>query len=143
MLLLPSTVLAIISIFSNKEITWLDAKVFSIFPEFSLGRERKYFQIIEANLTNTIIGVFFIIGALLVSFSKEENEDEYIAQLRLKSLMWAVLINYLFLILAFLFIFNIAFISVMLYNMFTVLIIFILKFHISLYKSSKFLNSEK
>jgi hypothetical protein len=142
-LLIPSFILGIISLYSNAEIKWLDAKVFSILPELSIGEPNKYFQIIEANLTNTILGIFCIIGALLVSFSKEKIEDEYIAEIRLNALMWSVLINYVILILAFLLIYDFGFFTVTIFNMYTVPIIFIIKFHYSLYQSSKQMNSEK
>jgi hypothetical protein len=97
----------------------------------------------EINIIQTLIGVLFIIGGLLIMFSKEKIEDEYITKIRLTSLLWAVFINYILLILAFIFVYNLAFISVMICNMFTILIIFIIRFHFLLYKNSKNLVSEK
>jgi fatty acid desaturase len=80
---------------------------------------------------------------VLVGFSKEKEEDEFIRELRLSSLLWAVLISYALLLLAFLTIYGFAFFSVMVYNMFTVLVIFIIRFHYLLYKNAKGLPNEK
>ena len=68
---------------------------------------------------------------------KEKKEDEYISKLRLSSLLWAVLINYTLLLLAFLFVYGEPFIPIIIYSMFTVLIIFIARFNYILYRNSK------
>src|SRR5699024_10076420 len=108
----------------------INATVFALYADEILGKAH-YFNFIKTDIVNTLIGVLFIIGGLMVSFSSERNEDEYIANLRLNSLLWAVLVNYLILLLMFLFIYGLGFLNVMVYNMFTVLIIFIAKFHYS------------
>ncbi|WP_341842066.1 hypothetical protein [Chitinophaga caseinilytica] len=78
------------------------------------------------------IGIF--VGLLLVSFSREKDEDEYISKIRLESLQLAVLVNYVLLILATVFIYDMAYFNVMIYNMFTILLIFIIRFHFLLYR---------
>jgi hypothetical protein len=95
------------------------------------------------DITNTLVGVVFITGAILVGFSREKKEDEYIANLRLSSLLWAVFVSYLLLLLAFIFIYGGAFFMVMVYNMFTVMVIFIIRFNYLLYKNSKPVSDEK
>ncbi len=141
-ILFPSLILGIISIIAKFELEWLNAKVFAIFHNEFMGK-RSYFTFVEVNITNTIIGVLFITGALLVGFSREKREDEYIAGTRLSSLLWAVAVNYILLLLAFIFIYGSPFLDVMLYNMFTVLILFIARFHYVLYKNSKSVPDEK
>ena len=54
-----------------------------------------------------------------------------------------VKINYILLLLAFLFVYGTDFLIVMIYNMFTVLIIFIVRFNYILYKNSKTAPDEK
>lgn len=105
--------------------------------EEQLMDKTHYFTMVNTNITNTLIGLLFIIGGLLVSFSKEKNEDEFIQSLRLSSLSWAILANYLLLVFAFLFIYGIAFLQVMIYNMFTTLVIYIIRFNYVLYRYSK------
>ncbi len=135
-LLIPSSVLGIISIINGFE--WLKWEVHvpaiinsDLLTPSCIG------CITKTNIVNTLLGFLFITGALLVSFSKEKNEDEFIASLRQSSLLWAVLLNYILLALAFLFIYGLAFLQVMLYNMFTVLIIYIIRFNYVLVCSNK------
>jgi len=141
-ILIPAAILGIILTFTDFQKIPLNAKVFAIFSDEILGKNQS-FTFIYTNITNTIVGILFIAGALLVGFSKEKNEDEFIANLRLSSLLWAVLVNYLLLFFAFVFIYGIAFVSVMIYNMFTVLIIFIARFNYVLYHNSKSAPDEK
>jgi len=138
----PSFILGFCLIIFSYEGSWLNANVLSIFPSQIFGNN-KFFSVISVNLTNTIIGILFIVGCLLVGFTKEKNEDEFIAKIRLSSLLWAVFVNYLLLLIAFIFIYDTAFLSVMIYNMFTVLLIFILRFNYILYRNSKSVSNEK
>ena len=141
-ILVPATILGIIITFTGFEANWLHAKTFAIFNEEVLGKSQS-FTFIETNITNTVVGVLFIIGAMFVGFSKEKREDEFIAKLRLSSLLWAAWVNYVLLFLAFLFVYGTSFLTVMIYNMFTVLLIFIVRFNYIMYKSSKTIADEK
>ena len=141
-ILVPVTILGLILIFTDYEAFPIQAKVFAILNDEFLG-EKQSFSFIRTNITNTIIGILFIVGALLVSFSKEKIEDEFIANIRQTSLLWAVLVNYILLLLAFVFIYGTPFLNVMVYNMFTILIIFIIRFNYVLYLNSKSILSEK
>lgn len=95
----------------------------------------------EFPLLGTIILIGLLGGLLLVSFSKEKTEDEFISRLRMESLQVAVIVNYVLLILAALALFGLDFLSVMVYNMFTILLIFIIRFHFLLYRNKH--NYEK
>ncbi len=141
-LLIPATILGIILSIIGIDAMPLHAKVFAIFNEKIL-EESQFFSFIDTNVTNTVVGILFIVGAIFVGFSKEKREDEFIAKLRLSSLLWAVFVNYILLLLSFAFVYGIAFINVMMYNMFTVMIIFIFRFNYILYKNSKSVSDEK
>lgn len=141
-LMIPAAIVGLYLSFSNFNGFEINGKMFALFSDKDLGKSQ-FFSIVETDFTNTIVGVLFIIGALLVGFSKEKNEDEFIANLRLSSLLWAVLVNYLLLLLCFLFIYDFAFLNVMVYNMFTVLIIFIIRFNYILYKNAQTVPDEK
>ena len=141
-ILIPATILGLVLAYNEFGCDWLWGKVFTIASE---GTELhyKYFTFTYTNITNTVIGSLFIIGAMLVSFSKEKYEDEFIAELRLSSLLWAVCVSYLLLLIAFVLVYGTPFMDVMVYNMFTVLIIFITRFNYLMYKNSKTVSDEK
>ena len=141
-ILLPSTILGIILIISDFEVMALNARVFTFFSDEIFGQSH-YFTFINTNVTNTLVGTLFILGALLVGFSSEKREDEFIEKLRMTSLLWAVFVNYILLLVAFLFIYGTPFLNVMIYNMFTVLIIFIARFNYILYQNRKSVDYEE
>ena len=132
-LLVPSAFFGFFLMLSDLESTLkINSKVFALYNDEIMGSQR-HTGIISTDITNTLVGVFFILGAMMVGFSKEKKEDEYVANLRLSSLMWAVWVNYVLLLLSFIFIYGMGFFHVMIYNMFTVLIIFIGRFNIKLF----------
>ena len=142
-LLIPSALVGFFLMLTDLESKLkIESKVFALYNDEFLGSS-KHFGIISTDITNTLVGIVFIIGAMMVAFSKEKNEDEYIANLRLSSLMWAVWVNYTLLLLSFIFIYGMGFLHVMIYNMFTVLIIFIGRFNIILFKNKMISTDEK
>lgn len=82
----------------------------------------------------TLVGAGVLLGLMMICFSKEKNEDEYISYLRLRSWQLSVLISYGILFVANLLVYGGAFFSFMVYNLLTVLIVFIITFNLSLYK---------
>ena len=141
-ILIPAISAGIYLISTGFDTAPLNAKVFAILnTEFM--NDSEYFKFIKTSITQTLVGVLFLIGGLLVSFSKEKIEDEYIAKLRLSSLLWAVGVNYILLLLGFIFVYGTGFLTVMVYNMFTVLIIFIIRFNYLLFKNAKLALHEK
>ena len=100
-----------------------------------LLEDNVYFSVIRTDLLATILGVLVTTGSLLVAFSREKQEDESIASLRLSSFQWAVLVSYTILLLCFLTIFGLPFLTAMSFNMFTVILLFIIRFNYLLYKS--------
>ena len=146
-LLVQSTILGIIQIFyfAGSGLKFLDASMFTIYSgSFApWDGSRVLFGFDKVNLTNTIIGILFILGAVMVAFAKEKHEDEFIAKIRLESFLWAPYINYAILLFSFLFFYGIGFMYVMIFNMFTIIILFIVRFNYILYRSTKQLQNEK
>lgn len=122
--------------FFDQEPNWLNAKVFTVYTN-DIFKEAKWFSMYKGNLSFTLLGVLVISGGLLVGFSKEKIEDEFISHLRLKSLMWSVWVTYILLFLAFITVYGMSFLSVMGYHIFSVLILFIIRFNILLYINKK------
>jgi hypothetical protein len=94
-------------------------------------------------LLPTICLVGMVIGLLFVSFAKEKSEDEYITKIRLESLVWAVWGNYVLLAVASLVIYDMNYLYVMVFGLYTVLVLFIAKFNVALYKLRKQGNHEE
>lgn len=141
-ILIPSSVLGLLIIFFDLEIGFLDVKVLAIISD-KFTNSINFFSLIKNNITDEIIGISFIIGAILVAFSKEKYEDEFIAKIRLESLVWATYTNYLILILCILFVYDLSFFTVMVFNMFTILIFFIIRFYYMLFRSNKSISHDK
>jgi hypothetical protein len=140
--LLPTAILGIALLCTGIDSIQLDGWVFAVFDGELFDKSRS-FCFIHTNVVDTVVGILFIVGALLVGFSKEKNEDEFISSLRQTSLLWALLVNYGLLLFCFAFIYGTAFLSVMLYNIFTVLVIFIARFNYILRRSFKSMPIEK
>lgn len=98
---------------------------------------------VKNNILNEILGVLIILSSILVAFSKEKLEDEYISKIRLESLVWAVYFNYGILLVLFLFVFELSFLWVMIFNMFTILLFFIIRFNWQISKLKRSVGYEE
>jgi hypothetical protein len=108
-----------------------------------IGRNKlSAFRISEIELIPNLIGVLLLIGGIFVVFSKEKKEDEFINQIRLHSLQFSVFVNYALLLLCIFFIHGFLFLDVMMYNMFTVIFIYIFRFHYLLLNNSIIRNEQ-
>jgi len=140
-ILVPSALLGLFILIFDYDFGFLEAKAFTLYS--GTLKEPHFFTLIKANLTGTIVGILFLVGAIFVAFSKEKSEDEFIAGIRLESLLWATYINYGVLIFCFIFFYEFEFLYVMIFNMFTILIFFIIRFYYMLYRANKSLSHEK
>ncbi|MES2331513.1 MAG: hypothetical protein V4539_18050 [Bacteroidota bacterium] len=129
-LFLPFLALGIASIGWDFEFPWLSYKVAHTFNQHIIDFDTQ-------NLTDEIAAVGNIITMMLIAFSKEKTEDEAIQFFRLASLQWAVIVNYIVLIICILAIYGAGFLTVMMYNMFTILIIFNIRFRFVLFMHNK------
>jgi hypothetical protein len=126
---IPFLVLGIASLHMDFQFDWLQ-----------VNRDKSFFDG-NTNFTDEIAAIGVLIGLIFVAFSREQIEDEFVMQLRLDSLVVAVLINYALLFLAILFVYGMDFIYVWVYNMYTVLILFIARFYWVKMRQSKMLQS--
>ena len=117
-------------------------KVFALVDEGFMSSE-SYFKVIENGIVDELICVLILVGGILVGFSKAKEEDEFISRIRSESLIWATYVNYAVLLFSVVFVYGITFFNILIYNMFTSLIFFILRFHYVLYKSKKNLSYEE
>lgn len=141
-LFIPGIVLGLISLVDKTEIDVFNIKVLAI-AERGIFGGANFFSISENYILDEVSSLLLIIGALLIAFSKEKTEDEFIAKIRLESLVWATYTNYLILILAIVFVYEMPFFWVLVFNMFTLLVFFLIRFNWALYKSKNQIGDEK
>ncbi len=80
-------------------------------------------------LLDEVICLSLLVGLLLLAFSREKIEDEWIQRVRLESFQWAMLANSLLLMAFIVFTHGTPFLTVMVYNMFTPLLIFVARYY--------------
>ena len=131
-ILLPSLVLGILVRFFDFQFSFLTLP----FAKSAINGKNIHLED-NINLTDEVALTGIIVALLFIAFAREKTEDEYIAHTRLESLKWAVLINYMLLLAATWLVHGFAYIDVMMYNMLTVLIIFITRFNYTLNNSKK------
>ena len=147
-LFIPSFILGAILLFVFWEapnipgLDWFNLNVLAIATE-ELFSDPRFFVIVKTNVLDEIISLVIIISALFIAFSKEKKEDEYISKIRLESLVWATYVNYAILALAIMFVYEGSFFWMLVFNMFTILLFFIIRFNWALYKSKKQIRDEE
>ena len=135
-LFFTALVFGIINMFFNWEPSFLNGTAFNILGVDSFfGKTNNYLD--------EILSVFLILGGIWAGFSKEKTEDEYLAKIRMESLVWAVYVNYAILFLSVILISGGDFFTVMILNMFTVLIFFVIRFNFVLLKNKRRFSHEE
>lgn len=105
--------------------------------------DSKWFGFSIQDISDEISFTGMTISLLFIAFAKRKDEDEYISRIRLESLIWAVIANYIILTATTWLVYGFPYFYVMLYNLFTVLILFIIKFQLALYKLKKSMRHEE
>ncbi|PHR43650.1 MAG: hypothetical protein COA32_16125 [Fluviicola sp.] len=110
---------------------------------FDQTREQNtFFSILEDDFRYEVISVLLLLGLLFFGFSKRESEDELIQKIRLESLLWATYAHFFLFILLTLFTFGLFYLNILVLNVFTILIIYIVRFEFKLFQLKKSLNEE-
>ena len=121
-----------------KQIGWI---IFAI--SAAIGAYILFTDNTDSYLLNNIAIIGTCIGAILATCSREKVEDEMTEQIRLSSLLVALYINYAILIVCSLLIYDLDFLQVMLYNMFTILLIFMAVYHWKIWRAKKGVEDEQ
>lgn len=146
-LFIPSAVLGLVARYADFRFEWLgfswkasapDANLVNKLIWWMMGGESLLVNNYNAvNFTDELAAIGIIVGLVCVAFSKEKVEDEMISRLRLESLQWAVYINYIVLGALILLVHGGLFLEVIVYNMFTVLIMFIIRFRLAIRRNER------
>ncbi len=131
---IPALILGLVYLVTGTEFAFLDARAFALIDDEFMGKTQ-ILKMVDNNLTDEIIGILLLIGAVLVAFSKEKDEDEFIMRVRLESLLWATYINVGFLLFCLMFVYGMMFFNVMLLNMYSLLILFIIRFNVIMFRT--------
>jgi len=123
-MLVPAFVFAGYVLINDLEFAFLDWNV----PWAKAGMTPFGSNGVEDNFTNEIAMIWLLISLVFTAFSKTKEEDEYVQKIRHDSLLWSLYVNYGLLFMAILSFYEFDFFNVMLFNMYTPLIIFILRF---------------
>jgi len=125
-LLIPSMVAGLVCLIKG-EIDAPEFPVFAIWADELFGKQL-FFTVVENVIADELIAIGLLLGTVFVVLSKERSEDEFIMCLRLESLVWALYWNYGILLAAIVFVYGMPFFWVMTVNMFSLLLLFVVRF---------------
>lgn len=130
------------SLFTEAIAEILNVKMFAISAGI-LDDKKLFLDFTNTIIFDEIVGLCLIGSGLLVGFSKEKDEDELISALRMKCLVWAIYWSYGITALGFIFFYDWSFLDFMSINIYTPLLLFIIKFNWSIISLRKSLNNEE
>lgn len=110
----------------------LKIKVFAIADGFL--DDNVYFKVVENSVPDELLMLIVLVSGLVFAFSREKQEDEMVAAIRLNSLAWATIANYMILLFCYLFIYGMPFLNVLMGAMLSQLVIFIVLFRYKMYR---------
>lgn len=123
-LFVPFVIMGLICLFNANDESWLKVSAFSVIP----------WGVIKNSLFDEISVIGLAISLLFIAFSREKDEDECIASIRSSSLIWATIAGYLLLIVCTMLIYDLSYLNFVFIDLFMILILFITKYNIELYK---------
>jgi hypothetical protein len=96
---------------------------------FTLNSGTTLFGTSFQNLTDELAFTLLLPGLLLIAYSREKIEDERVQQIRLEAFQWSILAHFAILLVADWCCYNGLFFYVLVFNLFTLLIVFLLRFY--------------
>jgi hypothetical protein len=115
---------------------FLNIKVFAVYSKYF---ETNYFKVIENHVSEELTALLILVGLFIISFTKENIENDSVSAIRYKSLIFTFYINTVLIALSFLFVYGFGFINILVINVFSPFIIYII---LSRYFLSKILKPE-
>lgn len=131
-LFIPSLLFGLCYLFiSDNAIDIGGTKTFALFDGLT---ETSLFCITDnTSWTDEFIIILLTISLLFIGFSREEDEDECIANIRMNSIVWAIMVNSIILIVGTLLIFGLPYFNFMAIHMFSLMLLFIIKYKTAVY----------
>ncbi len=100
-----------------------------VFAVVSIFMESKFFTVFQTNFSEEVILFLLITGFNLIIFSKEKNESESLDTIRLRAFAGAMITNAAIQLLAVLFVYGAGFAAVMVFNLLSVNILYLIFFY--------------
>lgn len=126
MLILAGLVLATLYI-------WFDFRLtLPVFAAISAFYETKFFTVIHTNVADEFVLLSLLSGLAVIAFTREKNEPAGIDRLRLRAFFRSSVLNTLFLIFTILLVFGSGFLGLLVFNLFSFLLFYVIFFRISL-----------
>lgn len=108
---------------------WFDFRItIPVFAVFSSFLETKMFTSFRTNIADELIMLTLLAGFFMAAFSREKTESEILDKLRAKAFSKAVLTNVIVLIFSILFIYGNGFFAILLLNLFSIFIFYLIFF---------------
>ena len=135
-ILLFGLILGVIRFYFGIKPEFLNIKVFAVYSKY-FGTN--YFKVIENHVSEELTALLILVGLFVISFTKEKIENESVSVIRYKSFILTFYINTQIIVLSFLFVYGFGFINILVINVFSPFIIYII---LSRYFLSKIRNLE-
>ncbi len=103
-----------------------------VFAIVSAFLETKFLTSFSTNVSDEIVLVVLMTGLAMIMFSKERNERADYDLLRSTAMFRAVMLNAVLMLLTVLFTYGFAFVSMLLFNLFSISLIYLALFYLSL-----------
>ena len=134
---LPGVILGVLYLLGEYP-AWLElggTNAFALFDGFS---DTNMFTVtFNDSWTEEFIIILLALSLLFIGFSREKDEDECIANIRMNALVWAITANTALLIAGTLFVFGLPYLTFMSIYMFSLMILFIAKYNWLIYRFRK------
>lgn len=119
----------------------ISGTVFSIASQYPFGKT-SYFTFLSDELSSEIVTGLFVISGIILAFSKEKIEDEFIQSIRFRSLVNATFFTYSMTLLCIFFIYGLSFLSIVTSLIFIHLIILNIFYYTKLFIYKKRFSHE-
>lgn len=101
-----------------------------VFAVYSSFLSTKYFTSFKTNFFDELTLLLLISGLALIVFTKEKNETEGLDSIRFRALFRALIANTIFLLLSVIFVYGSGFIAILVVNIFSLFIFYLLFFYL-------------
>lgn len=129
----PGLVMAVIGLIVGAAVMYFDFR--PEFLEFETHPEMAFMN--TQNLIDEVALSLVVIGLMVLAFSRERTEDEFVTHIRLQSLLWSFVIYYSLVFLSVWIFYNDAFWSVMIYHLFMPLLFYVGLFRFNYWQKMK------